>query len=291
VENVFTPRALAAHEEGLAISRQLAGSNPTNTQHQLDLSTDLEAVADIRLRSPDTVGALAAYEGSLAIRRRISDADQNNRKLQQDLSVTLEKIGDLRQSEKNDAAALALYEESLDIRHTLADCEKVNVQRQWDVLLTLKKVANAKLNASDTCGALTAFEESLAIARNLLNANKTSNISAALLSFRKLNDAFFPLQRYRSAGSAFLRRLSARAWAGVKGSQHATESMRLALKRLLFESSALHNASSTDRGRGSLRSWLAPFQYKRHSQEQSSTVLAQWGRKLLQMTCWSRVHY
>jgi hypothetical protein len=204
------------------------------------------------------------------------------------VTVSLEKVGDAKLNLGDKFGAIAAFEESLAMRRTLADRDKDNARRQWDVLLSLKRVGNARLNADDTCGALPAFEESLAIARNLLQENTTLSIGAVLrkllsLSFPTLIAATrLPLPR----GSAFLGRLSARVRAGVQG-LHDAETMRLALKQLLFGPSTSHNAASPDGGIGTIPkrnepmesdSRRASFQHEGPTQEHS-TVLAPIGKE------------
>ena len=196
---------LAAQEESVAISRQLAESDPSNTNYQFDISTKLEGVADMKSRSGDAAGALAIYEESLALRRRLADANRASKKLQQTICNTLEKIGDIKRVKKDDAGALVIYEEGLGLRRRLVEVSdqyrgetpgtlerlsdgkgdpgdgaarnflqtnKDSIEWQRDVSVSLEKVGDAKLNLGDNVGALTAFEESLAIRRTLAERHK-----------------------------------------------------------------------------------------------------------------------
>jgi tetratricopeptide (TPR) repeat protein len=196
---------LAAQEESLVISRQLAESDPSNTNYQFDVSTKLEGIANMKLRSGDAARALTIYGESLALRRSLAGANRASKKLQQAICNTLEKMGDIKHVTKDDASALVVYEESLGLRRRLVEAsdqhrrempgtlERLSDSRgdagegaarnflqtnndsiEWqrDVSASLEKVGDAKLNLGDNFGAFTAFEESLAIRRTLAERDK-----------------------------------------------------------------------------------------------------------------------
>jgi tetratricopeptide (TPR) repeat protein len=199
---------LTAQQKSLAISRQMAESDPGNTNYVFDISTKLEGVADVKLRSGDAAGALATYEKSLALRRGLADADRASKKLQQAICNTLEKIGDLKQVKKDDAGALVLYEESLGLRRQLlADgaarnmlqTEKDNVEWQRDLSGSWGRLANATLGIGALLHELSKFEETYAQAQRDVS-----------LSLEKVGDAKLNLGDDVGAVTAFEESLAIR---------------------------------------------------------------------------------
>ncbi len=155
--------ALEAYEEGLAIRRKLAASDPSHAERQRDVSVSLNKIGDVRSARNDLKGALEAYEEGLAIRRKLAASDPSHAERQRDVSVSLNKIGDVR-SAKRLKGALEAYEEGLAIRRKLAASDPSHAERQRDVSVSLDRVGDVRRARNDLKGALEAYEEGLEIA-------------------------------------------------------------------------------------------------------------------------------
>jgi tetratricopeptide (TPR) repeat protein len=238
---------LTAYEEMLSIDRRLVEIDDSNTKWQWNLSLSLDRIGEVNLILGDLNAAAAAYHASLGIRRRLVELDQANALWQDGVSLSLEKVTNFKRVVEDNAAALA---EDRRLRtDLLSEANKTSAELQEQLLLSASKVR--KVKGAATSRAVAAYEESLATARNLLQQGATLRVGGVLrklaLSFPELAAAVrTPLRRYRRAGSAFTESPSAKVRVGVQGLERATETMRLALRRLIFERSKPHNSSSPD---------------------------------------------
>ena len=106
-----TAGALAAYEQGLAISEKLAAADPRDGQGQRDLAYSYGKLGDVKLLQGDTAGALAACEQGLAIREKLAAADPRDAQGQRDLSISYDDLGDVKLQEGDTAGAWAAYEQ------------------------------------------------------------------------------------------------------------------------------------------------------------------------------------
>src|SRR4029077_3029100 len=83
------------YRDGLAITQQLADSDPTNTEAQRDLSVAYNKIGDLLARRGESEQAERHYRDGLAIAQQLADSDPTNTEAQRDLSVSYTKIGDV----------------------------------------------------------------------------------------------------------------------------------------------------------------------------------------------------
>jgi tetratricopeptide (TPR) repeat protein len=238
--------ALTAYEEMLSNDRQLVGIDDSNNEWQWNFSSSLDRIGEVNLILGNLNAAAAAYDESLAIRCRLVNLDESNALWQEGVSLMQKKIVEFRRV-VDKPAALA---EDRRLRTDLssgADIISAELQEQLspkaDNIRKVKDVAISK--------ALVAYEESLAIARNLVQQIATLSVRQAL---RKLSP-WFPeltdgvrtaLRRYWRGGVAFMGSLSPSVRVGLRGLEHTTEPVRLALKRLIVKWSSYHNSASPE---------------------------------------------
>jgi tetratricopeptide (TPR) repeat protein len=161
--------ALAAFEEGLAISRQLAEQDLSNADWQQSLGESLNGLGDVLLEQGNLAAARAAFDEEFGIRRRLVDQDPSSAGWQRDMGASLNRVGDVLQAQGKLEEAQAAFEESLAIRRRLADRDPSNAGWQAGLGVALNRVgcvleAQGKLEAARRL-----FEEDMAIRRRLVD--------------------------------------------------------------------------------------------------------------------------
>ena len=224
--------ALAAHEEMLSIDRQLVGIEATNAEWQWNLSLSLDRIGEANLILGNLNAAGAAYDESLIIRRRLVDLDLLNALWQDGIALVQKKIVELGRA----AEAQALAEDRVSRPELLLGSDKTSLEPKEQLLLTIGNIRN--VDEVIVRKVLAAYEESFAVFRNAIPQSAMLRVGEVYrklsLRFPELNTRVrTPLRRYWREGDAFMESLSPKVRVGVQGLEHATETVRLALIRLL----------------------------------------------------------
>jgi tetratricopeptide (TPR) repeat protein len=167
--------------ESLAIRKNLAGRDESNTQWQNDLSWSYISVGDLLYAKKDFLGALTNYRTAQAIERKLVQRDSATLELQNDLTVICQKVGDVLRAQGRTSEALDNYRECVELGKNLVGKDPTN--GEWagnlafacysaamaltevsrgptDEARTLLKQGRDILVALQTQGALTAPDES-----------------------------------------------------------------------------------------------------------------------------------
>ena len=219
--------ALAAYEEMLSVDRQLVGIDANNAEWQWNLSLSLDRTGEANLILGNLNAAGAAYDESLIIRRRLVDLDLLNALWQDGIALVQKKIVELRRA----AEAKALAEDRVSLGP-----DKTSLEPKEQLLLTVGNIRN--VGEVIVRKLLAAYEESFAVVRNSIPQSAMLRVGEVYrkLSFRfpELNTRVrTPLRRHWREGEAFMESFSPKVRVGVQGFEHATETVRLAVIRLL----------------------------------------------------------
>jgi predicted ATPase/class 3 adenylate cyclase len=137
------PAAQTAHEEGLAIRRQLGD--------QRGIAACLNDLGNTAHAQGDYAAAQARYEESLAIRREMDD--------RRGIAASLNNLGSLAFQQGDDPAARELITESLSILGELGD--------QRSIALSMNNLGEVVYRQGDYLEARALFRQSLAIRKDL----------------------------------------------------------------------------------------------------------------------------
>ena len=97
--------AAEVYEEAEGRMRELAASEPTDTDWQRDVSVSLDRVGDVRVARGDLDGALAAFEEGLTIRPRLAESDPRNAGWQRDVAYSYHKLAEFAEKKGDESAA------------------------------------------------------------------------------------------------------------------------------------------------------------------------------------------
>ena len=226
-------RALAAYEEMLSVDRQLVGIDANNAEWQWNLSLSLDRIGEANLILGNLNAAGAAYDESLVIRRRLVDLDLLNALWQDGIALVQKRIVELRRA----AEAQALAEDGVVSRpELLLGPDKTSLEPKEQLLLTVGNIRN--VGEIIVRKVLAAYEESFAVVRNSIPQGAMLRVGEIYrklsLRFPELNTRVrTPLRRYWREGEAFMESFSLKVRVGVRGFEHETDTVRLALIRLL----------------------------------------------------------
>ena len=123
--------ALAAYQDSLSYTEELAADDPKKVPIQRDLSLGHENVGRILLKQEDPPAALDHYRRSLAIRKQLAAGDPSNTKLQRDVLQGHNRIGDILHKQDQVQEAIAEYQASHMIAERLAAAEPRNADWQY----------------------------------------------------------------------------------------------------------------------------------------------------------------
>ena len=240
--------ALAAHEEMLSVDRRLVGIDANNAEWQWNLSLSLDRIGEANLILGNLNAAGAAYDESLIIRRRLVDLDLLNALWQDGIALVQKKIVELRRA----AEAQALAEDRVSRPELLLRPDKTSLEPKEQLLLTVGNIRN--VGEVIIRKVLAAYEESFAVVRNSIPQSAMLRVREVYrklsLRFPELNTRVrTPLRRYWREGVAFMESFPPKVRVGVQGFEHATETVRLALIRLLSWSAlnGIHVRTSSQR--------------------------------------------
>ncbi len=121
--------AQAAFAEYLAISRRLAGQDPSNAGWQQDLAVAHSRVGGVLQAQGELTAAQAAFAEYLAISRRLAGQDPSNAGWQRELAVASWWQAELHMQRGNPQMAVALYEDASRILRAMT--EKAPHVVQW----------------------------------------------------------------------------------------------------------------------------------------------------------------
>ena len=224
--------ALAAYEEMLSVDRQLLGIDASNAQWRWNLSLSLERIGEVNLILGNLTAAGAAYDESLIIRHHLVDLDPSNALWQDGIALMQKRIGELRCA----AEANALAEASGSRPELLSGTDNVSRELQEQLLLTVGRLRD--MGDVVIKKVLAAYADRLADVRDIIQQRTRPNVMAVYrklsLKFREVNArARTGLLRYWRGSEAFIKSLSPKVSVGAQVFEHATETVRLALSRLL----------------------------------------------------------
>ncbi|HKD39306.1 MAG TPA: tetratricopeptide repeat protein [Myxococcaceae bacterium] len=101
--------SLEVARKALAIDKQRAESDPTNTEAKLDLSFSQSQLGHTLLNTGDTSGGLSSLQEALQLRLAIAQADPKNAHARFSLAVIYQDIGDVLLERGDRPAALEEY--------------------------------------------------------------------------------------------------------------------------------------------------------------------------------------
>jgi len=141
------PEALAAYQQGLAITKRLADQDPSNAGWQQDLAAAYDRMGDVWRAQGSFPEALDTYQ------------DPSNADWQRDLSVGYDKVADILVAQGNLPAALAVYQQGLAIAKSLADQDPSNAGWQRDLIVAYYRIGicAAQMDGEDSSGRATNF--------------------------------------------------------------------------------------------------------------------------------------
>jgi tetratricopeptide (TPR) repeat protein len=166
--------ALAAYRGGLAIARELAQKDPSNTDYQHDLSVTNTRIGIVLQAQGDLAGALVASGKGRAIAEAVLQKDPGDTEARHDLLLSHQSIGDVLRAQGNLACALAAYGKGRAIAEALARMEPDNTKWQNDLWVIDNNIGDVLLipTQGDLVGALTAYGDGLAIATALAQEDR-----------------------------------------------------------------------------------------------------------------------
>jgi tetratricopeptide (TPR) repeat protein len=153
------PVALAAYQEMLRISRDLAALDNSSAQAKRDLSVSLDSVGGRLAELGNATEALAAFQESLQISRVLAKLDPTSAQAKRDLSVSLDNVGGRLAEIGKATEALAAYQESLQICRDLAALDNTSAQAKRDVSVSHWKLASLANQMKDRTTALEHMRE------------------------------------------------------------------------------------------------------------------------------------
>jgi tetratricopeptide (TPR) repeat protein len=253
--------ALTAYEEMLSVDRQLVGIDDSNTERQWNLSLSLDRIGEVNLILGNLDAAGAAYDESFIIRRRLVDLDPSNPLWQDGIALVQKQIVELRRA----AEAKTLAEDTGSQPELWSGTDTREQQEQ--LLLTVGHITGEAVIRR----VLVAYKERLTVLRDLIQQSRPRAIEV----YCKLS-LWFPeanarvrtrLRRYWRGGEALIESLSPKVRFGVQSFEHATETVRLALNRLLSEGPSSHKSSELNGAHGGPDSQRVSFPSDRLTEE------------------------
>src|SRR5207247_1366529 len=112
---------------------KLAGSDPSNTGWQDNLSVSYDAIGNVQRAQGDLKTALESYHKALDIRTKLAGRDRSNTGWQRDLSESYDRIGDVQRAQGDLKTALESYHKALDISAKLAALNGKNAEWEADL--------------------------------------------------------------------------------------------------------------------------------------------------------------
>ena len=175
--------------KSLEIVRQLARSQPHNTDFQRELSEKLIRLGDVQYAEGDVPGARASYQASVANAAKLVAAHPGNTDLQRDLAWADEKMGSLRQSQGDVPGALAAFNASLVMMQKLAKEQPGNVVFQRDLAWAYEKLGYVLKSNGDLPKALAVFQDARTIKAQLAKSDSSNTGLQRDLSVSDINIA------------------------------------------------------------------------------------------------------
>ncbi len=167
--------ALTAYGKGLAITKRLIKTDPSNANWKRDLAVIHVKISDIATADGHHTAALAAYRKALAIFKQLAAIDPSNLDLQDNLAFAHSRVGDIVRAQGHRAAALVAYRKALVIFKDLAASDRSNLFRQNSLAYAHGRIGDIYKVQGRHSAALAAYRKALAIG-NRIDKTDPSNV-------------------------------------------------------------------------------------------------------------------
>ena len=108
-------QAITKYQQGIAVFKQLAESDPSNANWQRDLSVSYEKLAGVYQKQDKIAEAIGQYKKSLIIKNHLAEMDKSNADWQRDLVVPLYQLMILYAQNNQSTQAIQSGKEALVI--------------------------------------------------------------------------------------------------------------------------------------------------------------------------------
>lgn len=159
--------ASSDYQEAHLLAKQLANSDPANTEWQRDLSVSHDRIGEVLMAQGDGAGALAAYREGQAINEALAGSNPDDTKLQRDLAASHISIGDVLVAQGEGPNALTAFKRALEITEGLVAREPNSIKWQHDVAASHQRIGDVLIAQGDNTGALAALRQAHGIAATL----------------------------------------------------------------------------------------------------------------------------
>ncbi|MGV8838917.1 MAG: nSTAND1 domain-containing NTPase [Bauldia sp.] len=132
--------ALAAFEEGVAISRRLVGFDDANADYHRSLALALNRAGDARFTAGAFAEALALFEEAVSVTRGLLTRDPENRTWREDLAASLDRSAGARGLAGDAPGAIAEFEEAYAIAAALAAEVPDDFDKRSNLVIALYKL-------------------------------------------------------------------------------------------------------------------------------------------------------
>jgi class 3 adenylate cyclase/tetratricopeptide (TPR) repeat protein/predicted Ser/Thr protein kinase len=204
-----TQRALAAFEEGLSISRQLADAKPQIGEYLRDVTIGWDRLGDVRLALGQTNEALPAYQQSLEICRVLVHKSPDSR-ARRDLWQALDKLGRVSLKLGSTAEAATYYDEALALATQLAEESPQDAVAERDLGLCYERIGDLRMLQGRHEAARDAYVKAMQLSEKEAAARPDDpDVQRSLsVGFDKLGGVYLKLGHAAEARQAFESSLS-----------------------------------------------------------------------------------
>lgn len=163
--------AVVLYKRALEIADELASTDLTNTEAQLDLSICYRRLGDVSLRLQQIESARANYQNAMLIRERLAATKPSSAEALQSLAVAYDRMGDVMLWMDQSPGAIAYYQKALEARQTLATADPSSTSAQHDLSVSHVKLGDLNLRVQQIQTALGHYQEASNILRKLAAAS------------------------------------------------------------------------------------------------------------------------
>ncbi len=201
-------QGLSLLEDSLSTFRELVSRNSTNQQYLTNLSTCLEDIAQILIKSKEYEKALVAMNESAEIAQGLHESDPSNTGHARYFAVTLGRLGYLHRYAGNTEESLLYHTKGAEMLRQMIAGDPANADLRRDLALTLGGIGDALTDQKKWAEARTVQEECLALARgnserDPSNAQCLRDVTLALEklgnTFENLGDSATALKLYEES--------------------------------------------------------------------------------------------
>ncbi len=165
-------QAITKYQQGIAVFKQLAESDPSNANWQRDLSVSYERLGDIYSAQGKLDDALNAFSNDMKITKKLAEDDPSNANWQRDLSVSYEKLAGGYQKQDKIAEAIGQYKKAHSIYQKLIRMDASNAETLRFSTVPLIQLMGLYAQNNQSKQAIQSGKEALAILEQLEQEGK-----------------------------------------------------------------------------------------------------------------------